>query len=282
MMVFANMNLQARIERYKERGFQAFDAEIIILIEETAVALFKAFPNRFVLFGGASLLLFYESPRLSRDLDLMACGGAVPPSDEVKGAGLSSIQPIAETLGLGALELQKYAEGPDFAKHWVLANKKPLFSIDLTRIGGGVLETQIVKKNIADAPERTVRTPNENYLPFQKLETFLNRRSVKARDAFDIRLLLSHGAEIDKRLEEHLEDSMKMKEIDEEEIENRIRNITNKLCIAELRTVLPPAVFEELAKDEFEAIRSSLRRVFANWLPEVRDELDDHPNGRGA
>jgi hypothetical protein len=61
-MVFTNMNLQARIERYKERGFQAFEAEIIILIEESAVALSRAFPDRFVLFGGASLLLFYESP----------------------------------------------------------------------------------------------------------------------------------------------------------------------------------------------------------------------------
>jgi len=265
-MLLANMNLQARIERYRERGFQAFEAGIIILIEESAVALFKAFPERFVLFGGASLLLFYESPRLSRDLDLMACGGAVPSSDELKAVVLPILQPIAETLGLGSLELQKYAEGPDFAKHWVLANQKPLFSIDLTRIAGGVLENQIVEKRIADTPEKTVSTPNENYLLFQKLETFLNRRSVKARDAFDIGLLLSRGAEIDKCLEAHLEDSMRMKEIGEEEIENRIRNITNKLCIAELRTVLPPAVFEGLAKEEFEAIRHSLRRVFANWL----------------
>ena len=79
-----------------------------------------------------------------------------------------------------------------------------------------------------------------------------------------------------------MDDSIRMKEIDEEEIENRIRNITNKLCIAELRTVLPPAVFERLAKEEFEAIRHSLRTVFANWLPEVRNELDDDPDGRGA
>ena len=282
MMIFADMSLQARIGRYKERGFQTFEAEIIILIEESAVALFKAFPDRFVLFGGASLLLFYESPRLSRDLDLLACRGEVPPSEEVQAAVLSSIQPIAETLGLGTLEVQKYAEGSDFTKHWVLANQKPLFSIDLTRIGGGVLETQIVRKRIADAPEKTVSTPSENYLLFQKLETFLDRRSVKVRDAFDIRLLLSRGAEIDKRLEGHLEDFMRMKEINEEEIEKRISNITNKLCIAELRTVLPPAVFEGLAKEEFEAIRSSLRQAFANWLPEVRNELDDDPNGRGA
>lgn len=181
-MVFTNMNLQARIERYKERGFQAFEAGIIILIEESAVALSRAFPDRFVLFGGASLLLFYESPRLSRDLDLLASGGEVPPSDKLRAVALPSIQPIAETLGLGTLELQKYAEGPDFAKHWILANQKPLFSIDLTKIAGGVLEAEIVEKQIANTAEKTVRTPNQNYLLFQKLETFLNRRSVKARD----------------------------------------------------------------------------------------------------
>jgi hypothetical protein len=144
------------------------------------------------------------------------------------------------------------------------------------------LEAGIVEKQIANTAEKTARTPNQNYLLFQKLETFLNRRSVKARDAFDIRLLASQGAKIDERLEAHLDDSIRMKEIDEEEIENRIRNITNKLCIAELRTVLPPAVFERLAKEEFAAIRHSLRTVFANWLPEVRNKLDDDPGGRGA
>src|SRR5260221_5108164 len=66
------MNLQARIDRYKERGFQQVEAEILVLIEESAAALFTAFPEQFILFGGATLVLFYESPRLSRDLDLLA------------------------------------------------------------------------------------------------------------------------------------------------------------------------------------------------------------------
>jgi hypothetical protein len=49
------MNLQARIDRYKERGFQQVEAEILVLIEESAAALFTAFPEQFILFGGASL-----------------------------------------------------------------------------------------------------------------------------------------------------------------------------------------------------------------------------------
>lgn len=195
---------------------------------------------------------------------------------------LSSLQPIAEALGLGTLQFQKYTDGPDFAKHWVLANHKPLFSIDVTRIGETIPESHITKQSIPTTPEATVATPNSNYLLFQKVETFLNRRSVKARDAFDIGLLLSQGAQLDKHLHAHLEDSIRMKELDDEEIGARISAITNKLCIAELRTVLPPSVFQGLADDKFQAIRRSLRGVLADWLREVPNELDDDPHGRST
>ena len=282
MMDLTHMNLQGRVERYKQRRFQTSEAEIIVLIEESAVALFNAYPDRFVLFGGASLLLFYESPRLSRDLDLLASHGQAPPSQEIEAVVLSGLQPIAEALGLGTLQFQKYADVPDFTKHWVLANQKPLFSIDVTRIGGAIPETHIINQSISATPAAMVVTPNSNYLLFQKLETFLNRRPVKARDAFDIRLLLSQGAQLDGQLHAHLDDSIRMKELHEEEIDARIKAITNKLCIAELRAVLPPSVFQGLADDEFHTIRSSLRRVFANWLQEVPDELDDDPHGRST
>ena len=140
----------------------------------------------------------------------------------------------------------------------------------------------LIQKQIGDAPEKTVSTPSENYLLLQKLETFLDRHSVKARDAFDIRFLVLHGAEIYGQLQAHLEDGIKMKDIGDEDIEKRITNVSDKLCKAELRTVLPPAIFEGLAKDEFGAIRQSLRRVFANWLPESSHELDDDPDGRSS
>jgi hypothetical protein len=269
MMILANMNLQARIERYKERGFQALEAEIIIVMEETAVALFKAFPDRFVLFGGASLLLFYDSPRLSRDLDLLlASPPNFPTAEEIQSAVRASIQPLAETLGLGQLEYRKHTDSPEFAKHWILANQKPLFSIDLTRIGGNVLEAQIVKKTIPSSPEGTVLTPSANYLLLQKCETFLNRRYVKARDAFDIHLLIHRGALLDKHLHAHLEDFITMTEMDRESIQDRIGNIDFKLCTVELRPVLPPAIFGELAEKEFEPICHSLRTVFSHWLQE--------------
>src|SRR2546430_663322 len=181
MVFLAIMNLQARIDRYKERGFQQLEAEILVLMEESAAALFGSFPDHFILFGGATLVLFYESPRLSRDLDLLASPSQIPRPEEIQAAVRSGIQPIAEALGLGQLEFRKDIDGPDFVKQWVIANEKPLFSIDLTRIGGTVLETQVVKKAIASAPEKIVATPSANYLLFQKCETFLGRRHAESQ-----------------------------------------------------------------------------------------------------
>ena len=270
MVFLAIMNLQARIDRYKERGFQQLEAEILVLMEESAAALFGSFPDHFILFGGATLVLFYESPRLSRDLDLLASPSQIPRPEEIQAAVRSGIQPIAEALGLGQLEFRKDIDGPDFVKQWVIANEKPLFSIDLTRIGGNVLETQVVKKAIASAPEKIVATPSANYLLFQKCETFLGRRHVKARDAFDIHLLLTRGAQLANNLQAHLEDFITMKEIERESIETRIQNIDAKLCTVELRPVLPQAVFDDLAKNEFETIRDSLRIVFSHWPGKVR------------
>jgi Nucleotidyl transferase AbiEii toxin, Type IV TA system len=260
------MNLQERIEKYKERGFQQSDAEILILIEESAEAIFASFPDHFILFGGATLVLFYGSPRVSRDLDLLPSPGPVPTAEEIHAVIRSRIQPIAEILGLGQLEFRQESGKPEFVKHWVLANQKTLFSIDLTRIGGNVLETQIVKKTIGDTSKATILTPNPNYLLFQKSETFLGRRNLKARDAFDIHLLLSRGAQLDKALLAHLEDFILMNELDEEFIKARIEAVTPKLCTVELRPVLPPALFAQLEREDFESLRQSLRRLFSDWL----------------
>lgn len=77
------MNVQQRVERYTKRSFQQAEAEILVLLEECAAGLFSAFPDRFVLFGGATLVLFYDSPRLSRDLDLLAKAEDLPPIADI-------------------------------------------------------------------------------------------------------------------------------------------------------------------------------------------------------
>ena len=186
--------------------------------------------------------------------------------EEIVSVVRNAIQPIAETLGLGQLDFRKYNESDDFIKCWVVANEKPLFSIDLTRIRGSVLESQIVNQTLAGTRERTLRTATANYLLLQKCEVFLARRYVKARDAFDI--LLARRASLNTNLKAHLEDFVLLKDLDGEFIEVRIQSIDVRLCTAELRSVLPPALFEELASKQFEPIRDSQRKLFSQWVGE--------------
>jgi hypothetical protein len=53
---------------------------------------------------------------------------------------------------------------------------------------------------------------------------------VKARDAFDMHLLLSRGAQLDKTLHPHLEDFITMNELDTQSIGARIEAVNPKLC----------------------------------------------------
>lgn len=262
------MNLADRLRIYLDRGLQEDEASILVLIEEAGIAIFSAFPDHFILFGGAALLLFYQSPRFSRDLDLLASAKEFPPFEELASVVRQQIQPIAETLGLGQLDFRRFDESNNFIKCWVVANEKPLFSIDLTRIVGSVLESHVVKQAIAGHTHRTVRTATANYLLLQKCEVFLTRRHVKARDAFDIHLLLGRGASLNNNLQAHLEDFVLLKDLDAEFIEARIQSINVKLCTADLRSVLPPPLFNELATKQFAPIGDSLRKVFSDWVKE--------------
>ena len=264
-MYFAIMNLQARIEKYAKRGFQQSEAEILVLLEDCASGLFSEFPERFVLFGGATLVLFYDSPRLSRDLDLLAKAEELPQVPELKKTIESSIQPLAESFGLGRLECHAEIAKTDLIKIWVQSNEKRLFSVDLTRTGGPVLKSEEVQEKLGNS-DQIVITPNAKTLLFQKCETFLERRHIKSRDAFDIDVLLSKGARLDANLNAHLYDFIQMREFDSASIRARIDRIDTKLCTAELRPVLPDALFTSLAKKEFKPLRSSLETVFADWL----------------
>jgi hypothetical protein len=63
------------------------DYQILVLIEESAAALFDAFPYLFILFGGVTLVLFHDGLRLSRDLDLIVPPGYVPDYEEIQKVG---------------------------------------------------------------------------------------------------------------------------------------------------------------------------------------------------
>jgi len=260
------MNYQERVDRYAKRGFQQSEGEILVLLEDCASGLFSAFPDRFVLFGGGALVLFYDSPRLSRDLDLLAKAEDLPPISEITKVIEASIQPLAEIFGLGKLEFESGSGKEDFIKIWVKSNDRRLFSVDLTRIGGTVLKAEEVRKEIADSDQKIVITPSADALLFQKCETFLERRIVKSRDAFDINVLLARGAGLTKNLKAHLDDFVRMNELGPELMRKRIDQIDLKLCTAELRPVLPEKLFKELADEDFKTLRYSLETVFADWL----------------
>lgn len=66
------MDIASRIAKYEEKGFTRERAEINVLMEAAAFSIFKDFPDAFVLFGGATLVLYHESVRHSADLDLLS------------------------------------------------------------------------------------------------------------------------------------------------------------------------------------------------------------------
>lgn len=133
-------------------------------------------------------------------------------------------------------------------------------------MGGTVLKSEIVQQRIAGDHQKTILAPSANYLLFQKCQTFLDRRYPKARDAFDIDILQTKGAQLDDNLKAHLEDFIQMKDLDARLLRSRIARIDPKLCTVELRPILPQELFRELAKDDFNRLRRALGAVFSKWI----------------
>lgn len=178
----------------------------------------------------------------------------------------ASIQPLGEIFGLGKLEFQSGSGKEDFIRIWVKSNDRRMFSVDLTRIGGTVLNSEEVRKEIADSDQEIVVMPSADALLLQKCETFLERRIIKSRDAFDIKVLLAREAKLGEHLKAQLDDFIQIHELDSELIRKRIDRIDVELCTAELRPVLPETLFKELAEEDFKTLRSSLETVFTDWL----------------
>jgi hypothetical protein len=108
--------------------------------------------------------------------------------------------------------------GEQFVRLWVIGYRKQrLFTVDLTRIGGSVLAREIVEEKIVlDESTALIPSVSRNYQLLQKAESFVSRRMVKTRDAFDMRLLLAEGAALDETLKGHLNDLVMWRELDAE------------------------------------------------------------------
>src|SRR5260221_11655804 len=78
-------------------------------MEEAAIALFSALPEHFVLFGGATLVLFHNSPRLSKDLDLLARVETLPTAEELEEALRARLDEVAGGFGspLGGFQTKR-------------------------------------------------------------------------------------------------------------------------------------------------------------------------------
>src|SRR5260370_28412675 len=89
------MNIDERLVKYLKRDFSLEQAQILVLMEEAAIALFAALPEHFVLFGGATLVLFHNSPRLSKDLDRLARVETLPTAEELEEALRARLDEVA-------------------------------------------------------------------------------------------------------------------------------------------------------------------------------------------
>lgn len=256
-----------RLEVYKGRGFPLETASVLVLIEEALHALFSVFPDTFVLFGGATLVLFYGSQRHSADIDLLANCERPPEPDEITKAILPPLAEVAVTLGLDPISIEPTISVENFQKLKVFlpAQGKVLFTIDIGRVSA-IIKSELVEQNIL-SEEARVKYPTRNLLLLHKAEAFLGRKNVKCRDAFDIKVLIDSGAELNDNLKSHLQDGPVAEQLEDLEfMRKRIESVTSARCTNELQPFLPEEVFDSLEEEGFESLRESLRSLFSEWL----------------
>lgn len=184
------MNLAAQIATYVERGFTDEQAEVITMMRVAAGALFRDFPDAFLLFGGATLLLFHDSVRHSADLDLLRRGEQLPTSEDLRASLAAALASAAVALNLGPLQVEVSGDK-------ILVKKRDsslLFKVDITRFGS-VLESEVEEHTVEidDQTVAQVKAASRDFLLLQKAECFLLRKIMKTRDAFDIYRLKQSG-----------------------------------------------------------------------------------------
>jgi hypothetical protein len=96
------VEIAKQIAKYEARE----QAEVNTLMEHAAVTIFRDFPDAFVLFGGATLVLYHESVRHSADLDLLYRAAAPPSPEEIIASLQRDLTPVAEIMKLGRLHFQ--------------------------------------------------------------------------------------------------------------------------------------------------------------------------------
>jgi len=262
------MDIASRIAKYQEKGFNRERAEINVLMEAAAFAIFKDFPDAFVLFGGATLVLYHDSVRHSADLDLMSRGVKAPSRQEIVASLERDLTPLSAIMEIGTLRFDTDDSDSREGRIFVTTNTgRRLFRVDLSRLGSAI-ESEIEDHRIDGETgiSAVVKAATKELLLLQKAEAFLLRRAVKARDAYDAHLLESLGATLSPNLRAHLQDTMLANEIDASTISNRIDRVDEGLCLVELKPILPPDVYAALEDAGFEPLREALKELYGEWL----------------
>lgn len=217
------MNIGERLSHFERKGFPQNTAAVIVLIEEALSVLFRNFRDTFVLFGGATLVLFYDSKRHSGDLDLLSLLKQPPSPEKLIQALKDPLTEVAEVLHLAPIQIEILQNSGDVNKLAVLrTTREVLFTIDITKMSA-VIQSELVHEPIPDE-ETVVTHPSRNLLLLHKAEAFLTRKKVKARDAFDIKLLSDSGGKLDDNLRIHLIDGPASDRLEDPEyIRERIR-----------------------------------------------------------
>jgi hypothetical protein len=257
------MNLAAQIAAYKEKGFTGEQAEVIVLMRVASGVLFRDFPESFLLYGGATLLLFHDSVRHSADLDLLGRADELPTAQDLRDSLASGLASVAEALNIGPLRVEASGDHVLVKK----SDNSLLFKVDITRLGS-VLESEVEEHTVEidDVNVATVKAASRDFLLLQKAECFLLRRIMKVRDAFDIYRLRQVGVILNEQLENHLHDTLMSHEIEAGDISEKIAQVDEMRCVSELRSLLPSDVFDVLARAQFRPIRDALNELYRRWL----------------
>jgi hypothetical protein len=262
------MNIARQIAKYEGKGFSREKAEINSLMENAIFAIFRDFPDAFLLFGGATLVLFHESVRHSADLDLLARGTTLPTRDEIITTLKQDLSSIAQILQMGELQFDSTGSGTQEGSIFVSSSAgQRLFRVDLTKFGSAIeseIETHSVEAQSGESVD--VKSATKELLLLQKAEAFLLRRFVKARDAYDIHVLLQKGAMLSSNLRAYLEDAIHANEFDGVAISERLALIDLDLCSLELKPILPREIYLPLEESEFGQLRDAVKKLLGEWL----------------
>ncbi len=263
------MSVISQLEEYQGRGFGKEQAQTIVLMRAAAIALFRDFPEHFVLFGGATLVLFHNSVRHSADLDLLATKMERPPTEAILDSLKQGLQDVSEILNVHPIRFEvEVAEIPELKIAIFGGAGQRLFRVDFNKLGS-ILDSEVRHQALSGAlpsAEADIAVASKDLLLFQKAEAFLLRRTVKARDAYDIDALFREGAVLTQHLRDLLTDTLLGHEIEGEQIEERIQQLTSRRCNSELEPILPRQVYQKLKGSDFSDLHLALRALFAEWL----------------